>query len=86
MKLLILLISVLLSGCVTLGKPNFPKPQESLMEKCQELTKLNGEHVTISQLMESVVNNYVLYYQCANKVDGWQKWYVEQKKNYEDKK
>lgn len=86
MKQLIIAFSFLLSGCVTLGQKPFPPAEVSLMEKCAELTKLNGETVTISQLMESVVNNYVLYYQCANKVEGWQKWYQEQKKNYESKK
>lgn len=86
MKKLTLLVSFLLSGCVTLSQKPFPPAEVSLMEKCSELSKLQGETVKISQLMESVVNNYVLYYQCANKVEGWQRWYEEQKKNYEGKK
>lgn len=87
MKLFLTLLTILfLSGCDTLGKPKFPEPETSLMVKCSELTKLPEDPVTISQLMSNVVSNYTLYHQCANKVDGWQKWYNEQKKNYEDPK
>lgn len=89
MKLILsLCLAVLLMGCETTGSwPKFPAAEESLMKKCSELGQLPMDStVTITQLMESVVNNYTLHHQCANKVEGWQKWYEEQKKAYEDAK
>lgn len=84
----ILFLTVFLAGCQTVGPwPKFPEAEESLMKKCTELAQLPTDStVTITQLMESVVNNYTLYHQCANKVTGWQTWYEEQKKAYEDAK
>lgn len=82
----ILLASSLLSGCGLFVKPKFPDAEQSLMVQCKELSQLAGDQVTISQLMTSVVDNYTLYHQCANKVAGWQEWYERQKKNYEESK
>lgn len=81
--ILVVIATFFLTGCVTmLGKPEFPPAEKSLMVECKELGKLTTDPVTISQLMTSVVENYTLYYQCANKVKGWQEWYEKQKKNY----
>ena len=40
----------------------------------------------ITEMLKTVVNNYRLYYQCSNKVDGWQEWYDKQKKIFEELK
>ena len=34
-------------------------------------------------MLKVVVENYVTYYNCATKVEGWQEWYTEQKKIFE---
>lgn len=83
--IIILLLSFLITGCETFGKPKFPDAEKSLMVECPELSQLPQDPVTISQLMTSVVQNYTAYHQCANKVKGWQEWYEKQKKNYEGK-
>lgn len=86
MKYILIIFSVLtLTGCALFVKPKFPDAENSLMIPCKELSQLSGDTVTISQLMTSVVDNYTLYHQCANKVAGWQEWYEKQKKNYENK-
>lgn len=87
-KLSLLFLTLLLAGCQTIKPwPDFPSAEESLMKPCADLTQLPTDvPVTISQLEASVVNNYTLRHLCANKVEGWQLWYKEQKRIYEDAK
>lgn len=88
MKYLILVLAVVLAGCTTVTpvKREFPQATKSLMESCPDLQKIEGDKVAITELLKTVVNNYSLYYQCANKVDGWKEWYAEQKKIYDSVK
>jgi hypothetical protein len=37
-------------------------------------------------MLKTVVENYTLYYQCSTKVEGWQEWYSEQKKIFDEVK
>lgn len=84
MKYLILSLAVLLAGCsiITPVKREFPEATKTLLEQCPDLKTIEGDKVAITDLLKTVVNNYSLYYQCANKVEGWQEWYEEQKKNF----
>jgi len=41
--------------------------------------------VKISDVLRTVTDNYATYYQTREQVIGWQQWYKEQKKLYEDK-
>lgn len=88
MKYLILVMALALVGCTTVTpvKREFPQASKSLMESCPDLQKIEGDKVAITELLKTVVNNYSLYYQCANKVDGWKEWYEEQKKIYDSVK
>lgn len=93
MKLIFaLILSLSLSGCamfeklVPAGKPKWPAAPEQLMKRCDDLKMIIGEKTDITQMLNTVVANYTLYYQCANRVDGWQKWYEHQKAIYEGKK
>jgi len=81
----------LLAGCSIFKqpvpiKPTFPTAAPELMKKCEELKTVVGEKVLITDLLKTVVENYTLYYECSNKVEGWQEWYNEQKKIYENAK
>lgn len=78
----------MLIGCKTVAPwPDFPPAEETLMKRCNDLLKLpDKDPLTISELQNSVVDNYTLYHQCANKVEGWQLWYESQRKIYEDAK
>ena len=83
-----IIFALLLAGCSTAVpvKPEFPKATPELMKKCEDLKKIEGDKVSITDMLKVVVYNYTLYYECSTKVDGWQEWYNEQKKIYESAK
>ena len=81
-----LLIALLLAGCSTVVPvaPKFPNATPELMKKCEDLKKIEGDKVSITDMLKVVVYNYSLYYECSTKVDGWQEWYNEQKKIHDE--
>ena len=82
-----LLIALMLAGCSTTVVPvvqRFPSATPELMKKCEDLKKIEGDKVAITEMMKVVVHNYSLYWECSAKVDGWQDWYTEQKKIYDN--
>ena len=83
-----LLIILLLAGCTTTVpvKQKFPNPTTELMKKCESLKKIEGDKVAITDMLKVIVHNYSLYYECSTKVDGWQDWYNEQKKIFDNVK
>lgn len=82
-----LLFIMLLTGCTTVPvERKFPNATTELMKKCESLKQVDGEKVTISDMLKVVIHNYTLYYECSTKVDGWQDWYNEQKKIFESVK
>ena len=87
MKFAVLLSVALLSGCSILVpvKPKFPDAVPELQERCKELQQvpITGTPVAITDMLKIIINNYSLYYQCGNKVDGWNAWYEEQRRIYE---
>jgi hypothetical protein len=56
------------------------------MKKCDDLKTIEGDKVLITDMLKIIVQNYTLYYECSTKVDGWQDWYNQQKKIYENLK
>ena len=84
MKYAVLILTVFLAGCATSVpvKQKFPEVPKSLVEKCQNLKKVEGDPVAITELLRVIVENYGMYYECAAKVDSWQDWYNEQKRIY----
>jgi hypothetical protein len=90
MKIIILGLAVLLVGCAapTPVKRNFPDAVPALQEKCPGLSTVEnaGKDVAITDLLKTVVKNYGSYYECANKVDGWNEWYDTQRKIFESVK
>jgi hypothetical protein len=83
-----LLIILLLVGCSTTVpvKQKFPNATPELMKKCENLKKIEGDKVAITDMLKVIVQNYSLYYECSTKVDGWQDWYNEQKKIFDSVK
>lgn len=81
-----LLIALLLAGCSTTVPvaTKFPDATPELMKKCEDLKKIEGDKVAITDLLKVVVHNYTLYYECSTKVEGWQEWYTEQKKIHDE--
>jgi hypothetical protein len=85
MKYLAILSVVLLTACTTVVpiKPKFPEAPQVLKDKCEQLRKIEGDKVAITEMLKVVIHNYTLYYECSTKVEGWQEWYDTQKKIYE---
>lgn len=83
-----LLLVIFLSGCSLFPKsipkvPNFPSTTEELMKKCKELKTIEGDEVLITDMLKVIVQNYTFYYECSNKVENWQDWYIQQKKIFD---
>lgn len=84
-----LLPVLLFSGCALFKQPvpivpKFPDATPELLKKCEDLKTVEGDKVAITELLKTIVQNYTLYYECSNKVEGWQEWYTQQKKTYEN--
>ena len=88
MKYIILSLTLVLAACSTPVpvKQKFPDVPKALVEKCDSLKKIEGDRVAITEMLKVVVQNYGMYYECAAKVDGWNEWYLEQKRIYESVK
>lgn len=87
MKTVLFLLALLIGGCsilVPVKPPQWPEAPPELVEKCKNLQSIDAkDSVAITEMLKVIVNNYTLYYQCSNKVDGWNDWYTQQKKIYE---
>jgi len=84
----IFLLTLIIAGCGMMdrflpAKPKFPEPIKELTIPCPDLKQIEGNQVAITELLKAVVNNYTLYYECSLKNEGWNKWYMEQRKIYE---
>ncbi len=87
MKYIILSLAIFLASCSTAPvKQKFPEVPKALVERCESLKKIEGDKVAITEMLKVVVQNYGMYYECAAKVDGWNDWYLEQKRIYESVK
>lgn len=88
MKLVTLSLVLLLSGCSVLVpvKRTFPEAPEELKKQCKELQTIQGTSVAITDMLKTIVENYRMYYECSNKVDGWNDWYKDQKEIFDSVK
>jgi hypothetical protein len=88
MKYIILSLALVLTACSTPVPviQKFPNVPTALVERCESLKKIEGDKVAITEMLKVVVQNYGMYYECAAKVDGWNDWYLEQKRIYESVK
>lgn len=89
MKWLAVIGLLLITGCMTKPVPvkmEFPNAPQSLLKKCEELKTIEPKAggTPITDLLKSVVANYTLYHECSNKVDGWNEWYTNMKKIYDE--
>lgn len=84
MKYIAMLSALALTACTSVPvKPKFPEVPQILKERCENLKKIEGDRVAITEMLKVVIHNYTLYHECSTKVDGWQEWYESQKKIYE---
>lgn len=86
MKQGLLILAIFLAGCSTTVVPvkqKWPDVPKELVEKCENLKQADPNKPAITDLLKIVIENYSLYYQCSSKVEGWNEWYVEQKRIFE---
>ena len=81
MKYLVILLALVLGGCstvvpVTQRWPEAPGLQATTA--CKPLEKL-GTAPQLSDVAQTVANNYNEYWNCSIKLDAWIEWYQKQK-------
>lgn len=84
MKIKILLLCLLISGCTTavpVTPQKFPEVPDKLMQECPNLPEHQMSE-EFDKLISKISENYAEYYKCQVKVKHWIIWYNEQKKNY----
>ena len=83
---LIVSILVLLAGCVSVPvERNWPNAPEVLQTPAPVLKEV-PPGASASDVFDIVIENYGTYYDVANKLQGWQQWYDDQKKIFESVK
>jgi hypothetical protein len=82
MRYLLLLPTLLLTGCLTTA-PKFPDIPPELQKACPELNEVAKGTVELSKVLDVVVVNYSTYYECRVKVDAWLQWHKEQKEIFD---
>jgi Leucine-rich repeat (LRR) protein len=88
LKPLLLSVALLLAGCSTPVPltQKFPDAPPELMKNCDNLNTLDESKNKITDLLKVVVENYKLYYECANRVEGWKLWHSTQKELFDNPK
>lgn len=85
MKYTIILLSLILSGCVTPVKRSFPEIPTSLQKPCDNLT-LTPQTTKLSEVLEVVTDNYTKYKECQIKTETWLEWYKQQREIFDSVK
>lgn len=85
MRKLILVFVLFLTACTVPVTQKFPSVPATLMMPPTELKEVPAGS-TSSVVFETVIENYGTYYEIANRLKGWQQWYIEQKKIFETAK
>jgi hypothetical protein len=87
MKLLIAVVALTLSACVSVPvERKFPKAPEELVVTCPDLQLVPQGTTQLSVVLETITTNYGQYQGCTNKVDAWNEWYNDQKKIFDSVK
>lgn len=87
MKLLIAVLAVSLSACVSVPvERKFPKVPEELMTACPDLQTIPLGTTQLSVVVETVATNYGQYQLCQAKTRTWIDWYNQQKEIFDSVK
>jgi hypothetical protein len=83
-KLLIVLVTVMITGCVTVPPeyPKFPAVPDEIKTVCPALREIEPT-TKLSDVVKSVVDNYGTYHECRIQIEGWIEWYNTQKEIYD---
>jgi len=80
--LISLFITVSLLGCASKPVPvtvKFPGIPLDLSKTCPDLQTVDPNTTKLSDVLNTVTDNYITYYECKSKVDDWMEWYRTQK-------
>jgi hypothetical protein len=85
MKKSFLILSLLLAGCATTVPVTvkFPEVPKELMQTCPDLKTVDPNAKRLTEILDTVVDNYGQYYDCKSNVDDWIEWYNTQKKIFD---
>jgi hypothetical protein len=87
MRLAILLLPLLLTGCLTTPvAETFPEVPAELLVACPDLKLVDPATTKLSEVVGVVAGNYGQYQECKIKVDTWIDWYNHQKKIFDSVK
>jgi hypothetical protein len=80
-----IIILSLLAGCSTTVPvvAKFPDAPPELLKRCEDLKKVEEGKNSITDVLKVVVENYTMYYQCSNRVEGWHDWHKSQKEIFD---
>jgi hypothetical protein len=85
MKRFLIISLLLLTGCASTSVPvvpPFPDVPDSLKQACPNLKTVDENTTKLSEMLETITNNYHRYYDCKSQVDDWIEWYNTQKSIY----
>jgi len=76
-----ILTLLILTGCSTVVPVvnRFPDAAPELLHVCPDLTQLDPNTKKLSDVINTVTDNYQKYYNCKDTVDSWIEWYNTQK-------
>ena len=81
MRIAILLLPLLLTGCLTTPAiVAFPEVPSELLIACPDLKLVEPGTTKLSEVVGIVAGNYGQYQECQIKVDTWIEWYNSQQK------
>jgi hypothetical protein len=87
MKQLIIVATLILTGCTTVPvTAKFPTVPDTLKEPAANLKKLNVPNPELSDLITNANDNYAEYYRLRDRYNGWIDWYNTQKQIFESVK
>ena len=84
-KIAIILATVCVVGCASSPvRVKFPEAPEELQKDCGSLEVIEQDNHQFSNFLNTVVDNYGVYYECKIQADGWKRWYDEQSKIFNE--
>jgi len=91
-KITLALACLILTSCASMTQylptwRKFPEQKNTtLLQPCPDLETIQGDKVAVTELLQSIVKNYGLYYECSLKNDQWKEWYELNRKEWQTHK
>jgi len=85
-KSLLFPLILMLTACATPVpvKQRWPDVPSVLMERCPPLKQIPVDRAGLRDMLITVIENYAVYYQCADRMHTWQEWYTQHQKIFQE--